>query len=140
MRHRRCSSWAQAAIQISSVVSITPLYWLFIQYMYAAVYRLHERGVRLPKPKDPVSGELRLHPHQAGTNDPQALLAELVRDDGGIALPALHGATVRCVTKGGMGDPGDGDRVARGSEEPGGEVPANLVVSGADRGGGAGGV
>ena len=102
MRHRRCSSWAQAAIQISSVVSITPLYWLFIQYMYAAVYRLHERGVRLPKPKDPVSGELRLHPHQAGTNDPQALLAELVRDDGGIALPALHGATVRRVTKGGM--------------------------------------
>ena len=37
-----------------------------------------------------------------GTNDPRALLAELVRDDGGIALPALHGATVRRVTKGGM--------------------------------------
>ena len=52
------------------------LYCLFIQYMYAAVYRLHDRGVRLPKPWDPVSGELRLHPHQVGTNDPQALVAE----------------------------------------------------------------
>ena len=70
--------------------------------MYAAVYRLRERGVRLPKPKDPVAGELRLSTHQVGTNDPQALLAELVGDSGGIALPPLHGAMVRRVTKGGM--------------------------------------
>lgn len=59
-------------------------------------------GIRLPKPKDPVSGELRLHPHQVGTNDPQALLAELVKEDGGIALPPLHRAAVRNITKGGM--------------------------------------
>lgn len=70
--------------------------------MYSAVYRLRERGIRLPKPKDAVSGELRLRPHQVGTNDPQALLAELVREDGSIALPPLHGATVRHITKGGM--------------------------------------
>ncbi len=70
--------------------------------MYAAVYRLRERGVRLPKPKDPVSGELRLRPHQVGTNDPQALLAELLGDGGAMALAPLHGATVRRVTKGGM--------------------------------------
>lgn len=70
--------------------------------MYAAVYRLRERGVRLPKPKDPVSGGLRLSTHQVGTNDPHALLAELVGDGGGIALPPLHSAMVRRVTKGGM--------------------------------------
>ena len=70
--------------------------------MHAAVYRLRERGIRLPKPKDPVSGELRLHPHHVGTDDSQALLAELVRDDGAIALPPLHGAAVRRVTMGGM--------------------------------------
>jgi hypothetical protein len=70
--------------------------------MYAAVYRLREKGVKLPKPKDPVSGELRLRPHRVGTNDPQALLAELVLDGGGIGLPPLHGAAVRRVTQGGM--------------------------------------
>jgi hypothetical protein len=70
--------------------------------MYAAVYRLRERGVRLPKPKDPISGELRMHTHKVGSNDPSALLAELVVDTGRVALPPLHGATVRRVTKGGM--------------------------------------
>lgn len=70
--------------------------------MHAAVYRLRERGVRLPKPKDPVSGELRLQPHHVGSDDPRALLAEVVVDTGRIALPPLHGATVRRVTKGGM--------------------------------------
>ena len=70
--------------------------------MHAAVYRLRERGVRLPRPKRPVAGELRLTPHQVGSNDPQALMAELVLDDGGTALPALHKAVVRRVTKGGM--------------------------------------
>ena len=70
--------------------------------MHAAVYRLRERGVRLPRLKEPVSGELRLTPHQVGTNDPQALMAELVLEDGGIALPALHKAVVRRVTRGGM--------------------------------------
>ena len=69
--------------------------------MYAAVYRLRERGIPLPKPKDPVAGGLRLSTHQVGTNDPQALLAELVKEDGGIALPPLHRAMVRRVTKGG---------------------------------------
>jgi hypothetical protein len=70
--------------------------------MHAAVYRLRERGVRLPKPKDPVSGELRIQPHQVGTNDPLALLAELVGDGARVVLPPLHGAIVRRVTKGGM--------------------------------------
>jgi len=70
--------------------------------MHAAVYRLRERGIRLPRPKEPVAGELRLHPHQVGTNDPQALLAELLLDGGGVALPPLHGAVVRNITQGGM--------------------------------------
>ena len=70
--------------------------------MYTAVYRLREHGVKLPKPKDAVVGELRLRPHQVGTNDPQALLAELLLDDGGMALPPLHGAVVRTISKGGM--------------------------------------
>lgn len=70
--------------------------------MYAAVYRLRERGVRLPKPKDPVSGQLCLRPHQVGTDDPQALLAELLGDGSRIVLPPLHGALVRRVTAGGM--------------------------------------
>lgn len=54
------------------------------------------------RPKDPVSGELRLRPHQVGINDPLALLAELVTDGGGIGLPPLQGAAVRRVTQGGM--------------------------------------
>jgi len=70
--------------------------------MHAAVYRLRERGIRLPRPKEPVAGELRLRPHQVGTNDPQALLAELLLDGGGLALPPLHGALVRTISKGGM--------------------------------------
>ena len=69
--------------------------------MYAAVYRLREHGVKLPKPKDAVVGELRLRPHQVGTNDPQALLAELMLV-GGVALPPLHVAVVRHITQGGM--------------------------------------
>ena len=86
----------------SLVVVELPLYWLFIQYMYAAVYRLRERGIRLPKPKDAVSGELRLRPHRVGTNDPQALLAELLLDSVALALPPLHKAIVRRVTAGGI--------------------------------------
>ncbi len=70
--------------------------------MYAAVCRLREHGIKLPKPKDAVSGELRLRPHNVGTNDPQALMAELLLDGGGLALPALHKAVVRHITKGGM--------------------------------------
>lgn len=58
----------------------------FVSSMHAAVYRLRERGVRLPRLKE-LSGELRLTPHQVGTNDPQALMAELVLEDGGAALP-----------------------------------------------------
>ncbi len=102
VRHRRCNSYAQVAVQTSPMVSKLLRYCLFVQYMYAAVYRLRERGVRLPKPKDPVSGQLRLQPHQVGTNDPHALLAELVGDGGRIAVPQLHGAIVRRVTSGGM--------------------------------------
>jgi len=70
--------------------------------MHAAVYRLRERGIRLPRPKEPVAGELRLRPHQVGTDDPNSLLAELAREDGGTALPPLHGAVVRHITNGGM--------------------------------------
>jgi hypothetical protein len=70
--------------------------------MYAAIYRLREHGIKLPKPKDAISGELRLRPHQVGTNDPHALMAELLLDDGGLALPPLHRAVVRHITKGGM--------------------------------------
>jgi len=74
----------------------------FSSSMHAAVYRLREHGIRLPRAKEPVAGELRLHPHQVGTNDPQALLAELMLENGGVALPPLHGAVVRNITKGGM--------------------------------------
>lgn len=70
--------------------------------MQAAIYRLRERGVRLPRPKEPVLGQLSLRPHKVGTNDPEALMAELALEDGGIALPALHKAVVRRVTNGGM--------------------------------------
>ena len=70
--------------------------------MSAAVYRLREHGIRLPRAREAVAGELRLHPHQVGTNDPQALLAELMLENGGVALPPLHGAVVRNITNGGM--------------------------------------
>jgi hypothetical protein len=76
--------------------------------MYASVYRLREHDIKLPKPKDAMSGELRLRPHQVGTNDPHALMAELLLDGGGLALPSLHRAVVRHITK--------GDMVIRGHE------------------------
>ena len=73
------------------------LYWVFVQFMYAAVYRLREHGNRLPKPKDPVKGELRLHPHHVGTNDRQALLAELVREET-VGSPCRRCTGPPCVT------------------------------------------
>ena len=70
--------------------------------MHAAVYRLREHGLRLPRPKEAVAGELRLRPHGVGTDDPHALLAELVLEDGSVALPPLHNAVVCNITKGGI--------------------------------------
>ena len=70
--------------------------------MHAAVDRLRERGIRLPKLEHPVSGELQMHTHQVGTNDPHKLQAELGGMGGRIVLPPLHSATVRRGTTGGM--------------------------------------
>lgn len=60
------------------------------------------KNVTPRKLKDAVAGDLRLRTHQVGTNDPQALLAELLLDSGVLALPPLHGAVVRAISKGGM--------------------------------------
>lgn len=87
-----------------------------------------------------MSGELRLQPHRVGTNDPPALLAELVGDGGGILLPPLHGAMVRRVTKGGMVIRGTEILSRGGVEGAGAELSADLVVLGLDGGCRAGGV
>ena len=70
--------------------------------MYSAVYRLRERGVKLSHPQPAVFGELRLQPHTIGTTDPTAVMAELLLEDGSDALPPLHSAQVRKVTRGGL--------------------------------------
>ena len=70
--------------------------------MYSGVYRLRERGIRLSKPLPPVYGELRIRPHRIGTRDPHAVLAELLLDADAPALPPLHQALVRKLTRGGI--------------------------------------
>ncbi len=70
--------------------------------MFAQVYRLRERGVKLPRPKPAVAGQLSLQPHAAYRSDPGALLAKLMHDVTSDALPPLHKAVVRRITPSGL--------------------------------------
>jgi hypothetical protein len=70
--------------------------------VHAAVYRLREHGIRLSRPQLAVVGELGIRPHTIGTRDPSAVMAQLLLDDGNDALPPLHNAQVRRLTRGGV--------------------------------------
>jgi hypothetical protein len=67
--------------------------------MQAAVYRLRERGVRLPRPKEPVQGNLVLGPVDRGD---QLMIKAQILDDGKDLLPPLLQARVTRVTRNGM--------------------------------------
>ena len=101
----------------------------FTYSKYAAIYFLRECGVRLPKPKDPVSGELRLHPSPSWAQTThKRFWRSWCGMDGGIVFPPLHGAMVRSVTKGGMAIRGTEIMSRGGFEGASAELPANLLV------------
>jgi hypothetical protein len=67
--------------------------------MHASVYRLRDHGVRLPRPKDPVQGELALAMDSRG--DRSWLKAQLL-DGQRDLLPPLLNACVTRITRNGM--------------------------------------
>jgi hypothetical protein len=79
---------------------------MLVQYMRAHVYRLYLRGVRLPRPSQAVEGELYLVPGDAGSNHPDALIAELryrtADKTSPTRIPALHWAKVRRISGNGL--------------------------------------
>lgn len=68
--------------------------------MQASVYRLRAAGAPLPRPAEPVQGNLLLCREQRG--DEVMLVARLLRGPATEALPALMRAEVRSVTAHGM--------------------------------------
>ena len=69
--------------------------------MQASVYRLRNRGVKLPRPQQFVTGQLLLTKSLDSSNRP-TLKAQLLDDKGGLALPSLEGASVRRITANGI--------------------------------------
>lgn len=67
--------------------------------MQATVYRLRDRGIKLPRPFPPVAGEVLLAKVDRG--DLKYLQAKLVVDSREV-LPSLHQAIVSRVTRNGM--------------------------------------
>lgn len=69
--------------------------------MQASVYRLRQRGVKLPRPQQAVAGQLMLVKVVDASNKP-SLRAQLLDGHGGVALPSLDGATVTRITEFGI--------------------------------------
>lgn len=69
--------------------------------MQASVYRLRERGVKLPRPQQFVAGQLLLTKGLDSANR-LTLKAQLLDGNGGLALPSLEGAAVRRITANGI--------------------------------------
>lgn len=69
--------------------------------MHATVYRFRERGLKLPRPRQGVSGNLQLVPLDA--NNGRAFRAKLVAETGAtLLLPELHDAQVHRITEHGI--------------------------------------
>ena len=71
--------------------------------MHGSVYRVRQRGVRLPRPQHPVSGNLILEPYTDHAGRP-ALRAKVQASDGSGAslIPDLHGAQVTRISSNGI--------------------------------------
>jgi hypothetical protein len=69
--------------------------------MQASVYRLRQRGLKLPRPQQAVSGNLLLTKSADAANRP-TLKAQLLDAQGVLAMPALTGAAVRRITANGI--------------------------------------
>jgi hypothetical protein len=69
--------------------------------MQASVYRLRQRGVKLPRPQQAVAGDLRLTKGVDSSNR-VTLKAQLLEGNGGIALPSLERAQVTRITANGI--------------------------------------
>jgi hypothetical protein len=110
----------------------------FNSVMQASVYRLRERGVKLPRPQQFVAGQLLLTKGLDSANR-VTLKAQLLDGNGRIALPSLEGAAVRRITANGIVITGT-EIIARrhGFKILGGFLAADLVVHGAHGGDGRG--
>ncbi len=71
--------------------------------VHATVYRFRQRGVRLPRPLQGVSGHLHLEPSR-GTNGQPSLRAKLTDERSQLTalLPELHDAAVERITANGI--------------------------------------
>jgi hypothetical protein len=69
--------------------------------MQASVYRLRQRGVKMPRPQQFVSGRLLMTQGLDSANR-ATLRAQLVSDQGALLLPTLNGAQVRRITENGI--------------------------------------
>lgn len=69
----------------------------------ATVYRLYERGMRLPRPKQGVQGWLTLNPWRDGYQKPELKATLTFGSDGSaMVIPELHYAQVRKITGSGL--------------------------------------
>jgi hypothetical protein len=69
--------------------------------MQASVYRLRQHGIKLPRPQSFVAGELLLSKGLDAANRP-TLKAQLLGDDGSLALPSLEHASITRITRNGI--------------------------------------
>lgn len=71
--------------------------------MHATVYRFRQRGIKLPRPLNGVSGHLQLVPWEAG-NGRRSFRAKLVDEHSSTTslLPELHDAEVERITDNGI--------------------------------------
>jgi hypothetical protein len=70
--------------------------------MQSLVYRLYQKGVRLPVPQQAVEGALRLSRSGGSGDQVNALKAELVLQGEATALPPLYFASVERITTNGI--------------------------------------
>lgn len=70
--------------------------------MRATVYRLYERGMRLPRPKQGVKGWLTLNPWRDGYKPELKATLSFGSDASAMVIPELHCAHVRKITGAGL--------------------------------------
>lgn len=94
--------------------------------MQASVYRLRDRGIKLPRPSSPQSGDVQLAKIDRG--DLRYLPARLLDGDLDV-LPPLHKAVITRVSSNGMVIHGgrDGFEKAKQHQDPRVVVSADMV-------------
>jgi hypothetical protein len=59
-------------------------------------------GVKLSRSQSAAVGHLQWQRHAVGSRNPDALLADVLKDDGSSLVPPLHDARVRRITREGL--------------------------------------